>query len=147
MNSSIVGLAGFLIGLTWSQGLFAQGLQNDPTRPPTDLLPFLLRSLPGASTAPTQDPAISAPQAPRVQAVVVGKSKRFAMIDGVVVAEGSMLGQTRLEKVSPDGVSVTGEAGRQFFSITPGVQKTLVSNRKKQPEEKTFKTVPNRREP
>jgi len=90
----------------------AQGL-NDPTRPPPGWLPSDPR-------LPTSVKAAEPGGAP-VQLVLVGPTRRFAIVRGELVGDK---GSTRIVDVKRNDLVVQTDRGRETFSLFPDVQKT-----------------------
>lgn len=108
-------LAGFFLGFFPIFESVASGANvSDPTRPPAELLP------PG-SVSDRESPAS---EAPRVQSVKIGKSAKFAVIDGVVVREGEAFNQMKVVRIHHQGVELKGDSGSVSLSINPSVSKT-----------------------
>ena len=66
------------------------------------------------STPPPVDAAPSASTLipPIVRAISIGSGKPLAVLDGSVVGEGDLLGTWRIDKIDPEGVSVSGAHGQ-----------------------------------
>lgn len=71
----------------------------DPTRPP-----------PGW-TAPAQDEAPAVVQAPALQSILAGKTRRAAILDGRVYREGETVGAYKLGKITRKEVRLNGPEG------------------------------------
>lgn len=88
---------------------------RDPTVPPAEWL--------AAQPARADAGAKSAGgETARVQMIVTGKSRRFALVNGRLVKVGDAISDTRVVAVRPDRV-VT-EEGAKSLGIMPGVSKT-----------------------
>ena len=111
-----------LLALVASGGLTvasAQGLA-DPTRPPDAWLPT------DPKAAAKSDPAAPAkadePGMPPLQLLLVGKTRRYAIVRGELVGEKA--GEVRLVEVRPTDVTVQSERGREKLSLFPDVEKS-----------------------
>lgn len=86
----------------------------DPTRPPADLT---------QPSAPGQ-PGSPAPAASGLQSVILKKEGRpAALINGMVVELGGMVGEAKLVKVDEDSVVLLGPEGRETLQLTPEAEK------------------------
>lgn len=87
----------------------------DPTRPPA------------AIAAPETSPAgESAPVASGLQSIILKKEGRpAALINGVVVELGGMVGEARLVQVDEDSVILLGPQGRETLRLIPAVEKQV----------------------
>ncbi|WP_263769700.1 hypothetical protein [Propionivibrio soli] len=98
----------FALPNVWAQ----TGSMADPTRPP-------------ASVAETVESGESG--APVLQSVMIPKKGRAAaIINGQHVRLGDKFGESRLVKVSEQGVVLEGPDGAERLLLTPGVEKTYV---------------------
>ena len=89
---------------------------TDPTRPPPDM------TLP--ATAGSGD--VAAPTMSGLQSIILRKDGRpAALINGVVVQLGGMVGEARLVKVNEDSVVLLGPEGRETLQLMPGIEKKV----------------------
>lgn len=87
----------------------------DPTRPPAAI------AAPEASPAGDAVPATSG-----LQSVILKKHGRpAALINGVVVELGGMVGEARLVKVDEDAVVLLGPQGRETLRLIPAAEKQM----------------------
>lgn len=89
----------------------AQGL-SDPMRPPG----------PGGAMQP--DGAAAA--APRLQSVLLSKSRKMAVIDGQAVSLGGKVGDATVVAISETAVTLKRGDETEMLTLFPGVEKTLV---------------------
>lgn len=113
-------LAGRLLLMT--AGLAASSLSHaqtsgDPTRPS-----------PAWMALQPKPPGVAAVQveagAPGAQIVVVGPTRKFAMVDGQAVRPGETYKGSKLLGIGSNGLLWQTEGRREFTSMSPGVQKT-----------------------
>lgn len=118
-----------ILGMAASSFSFAQS--GDPTRPAPEWLALQPR-LPGATAVETDRGT------PGAQIIVVGPSRRFAMVDGQAVRPGETYRGSKLLGIGDEGVTWQTDGHREFTSMSPGVQKTDPAARQsKQPGAKT----------
>ena len=106
--------------LTWALGLpgatgMAIAADKDPTVPP----PAWLAAQPVPAGTVVQEPG--AADASRVNVVVVGKTRRLALVDGQVVQPGDMVGDTRVTAITGGKVLMVDE--EKSLGMTPNVEK------------------------
>lgn len=92
-------------------GVQAQAL-TDPTRPP------------GAATLSTG--STGEPQsepASRLQSVLLSSGRKLAIIDGVTVPLGGMVGEARLVRITETEVTLKTEDGTEVLKLFPAVEK------------------------
>jgi len=119
-----------IAGLAASAVSHAQA-SGDPTRPP----PVWLALQPKLPGAPSVEVDAGTPGA---QIVVVGPTRKFAMVDGQAVRPGETYKGSKLLAIGPDGLMWQTEGRRELTSMSPGVQKTDPAARpSKQPGAKT----------
>lgn len=91
----------------------------DPTRPP----PEWLAAQPKAAGVPGEaDPGA----APQLQSLVIGPSRRYAIIEGQLVGVGDTFKDARVVAVRPSGVVLRSERGTQTLRLYPDVEKRPV---------------------
>src|SRR5688572_16460581 len=95
-----------------------QGLA-DPTHPPAEG-PRADPKAPGPGGAKPQPRPEDV--ANPIQLVLVGKTRRYALVRGELVGEKA--GETKLIEVGPTDVTVESDRGRETLSLFPGVEKT-----------------------
>lgn len=114
-----------LTGMLVTQGVaWAQGALRDPTMPP----PGAVLATPGGDALPAE---IAAQQAaasaqPAVQMVLVGPSRKYAVIEGQMLKPGGQIDQWRLTHITAKGVVLKSDTGAQTISAYPSVQKKVV---------------------
>jgi hypothetical protein len=100
---------------------WSQGALRDPTMPP----PGAVVAAPGSdASAPGATPAEALVQ-PTVQLVLVGPSRKYAVIDGHIVKPGGQMDQWRLTQISATGVVLRSDTGLQTVSAYPAVKKSV----------------------
>lgn len=128
MNHAILPAARLLFaiaGLVISALAYAQS-SGDPTRPPPAWLALQPR-LPGAPVEVERG-------TPGAQIVIVGPSRKFAMVDGQAVYPGETYRGSKLLGIGHDGVTWQTDGHREKTSMSPAVQKTDPASRQsKQP--------------
>ena len=94
-------------------GVCAQSL-TDPTRPP------------GALTAP-QDPSAGVPddaaRGSQLQSVLLSSGRKLAVIDGVTVPLGGMVGEAKLVRITATDVTLKKGDETEVLKLFPGVDK------------------------
>jgi hypothetical protein len=95
----------------WGQPLF------DPSRPP----PALLAPPPGAAGKPA---AVESP--PQLQSLLIGPSRKYAIIDGQLVGVGDTFRDARVVEVTRTGVVLHSERGNETLNLFPNVVKRSV---------------------
>ena len=95
----------------WGQPLF------DPSRPP----PAVMAPPPGAAGKPA---AVEGP--PQLQSLLIGPSRKYAIIDGQLVGVGDTFRDARVVEVTPTGVVLNSERGTQTLNLFPNVEKRSV---------------------
>lgn len=91
-----------------------QGPLRDPTRPP-QVAPA------GSGSAAAASPG------GRIQMLLIGESRKYAVIDGVLLKPGDLHRQWRLSSINPDSVVMHGASGTQVIKANPSVVKTIRS--------------------
>ncbi len=100
-------LATALLALApWAQ---AQGLA-DPTRPPN-------------FSGLTPDGEVAAPAGPVLQSIVLSPGRRFALINGKVVAVGDRVGPATLVAIEIDSVRLREGGGTRVLKLLPDIRK------------------------
>ena len=105
-----------IVGLAASAFAHAQ-TSGDPTKPPPAWL--ALQPKPPGAAAVEVDAG-----SPGAQIVVVGPTRKFAMVDGQAVRPGETYKGSKLLVIGPDGLIWQTEGRRELTSMSPGVQKT-----------------------
>lgn len=103
------GLALAWLGMAWGDTL------SDPTRPP----PAWLAAQPGAESAAVAE----AGSASGLRMLVIGKSRKFAVIDGQVVRPGDAYNGSRVLAIKPDSVLIEGSDGPKSLKLIPEIGK------------------------
>ena len=106
-----------LVGLASQAPVLAQTLA-DPTRPPAAWLAAQSRA-PGAEM-------VAEPASPGVQIVVIGPTRRFAMINGQAVHPGESYNGSRLVAINEDGAVWRREGITEKASMNPAVSKKVM---------------------
>jgi hypothetical protein len=108
--------AAILVACAIATSAAAQGLV-DPTRPPPAFMPLDPKA-PVQSTSRKTDGLSDVP----VQLLLVGKTRRFAIINGELVGEKTP--GTKIVATKGNGLTVESERGRETLNLFPDVQKT-----------------------
>jgi hypothetical protein len=119
MNQSILPsgrLLLLIVGLATSAFTHAQ-TSGDPTKPPPAWL-ALQPKAPGAAAVEVEAGT------PGAQIVVVGPTRKFAMVDGHAVRTGETYKGSKLLVIGSDGLIWQTEGRRELTSMSPSVQKT-----------------------
>lgn len=90
----------------------------DPTRPAA----AWLAAQPRAAGAAAE--AVAEPTAPGVHIVVIGPTRKFAMVDGHAVRQGESYNGSRLAAINQDGLVWQRGGAREKSNMSPNVQKT-----------------------
>ena len=91
----------------WGQAL------SDPTRPAAAWL----------AAQPKTGGAEVVEAAPRLQSLLIGPSRRYAIIEGQLVGVGDTFKDTRVVAVRPTGVVLRSQRGTETLKIFPDVEK------------------------
>lgn len=105
-----------LLALGWFAGAAGQTL-SDPTRPPAAWLALQ----PGGGDIGDQDASSG------LRLTVVGKTKKFALIDGQVVKPGDIYNGSKVLAIKPGEVVVRDNEVSRSLKVTPGVEKKVIS--------------------
>lgn len=89
----------------------------DPTRP----APEWLAARPGAAEAAPAAPAVPSV----VQFVLIGKSRRFAFVDGQLVEQGAVHNGSKIVGIDESGVAWKGQDSSGRLSLNPAVTKRV----------------------
>ena len=98
----------------WGQGLL------DPTRPPQAWLDAQPK-VAGAAAGAELEEAV-----PQLQSLVIGPSRRYAIIEGQLVGVGDTFKDARVVAVRPTEVVLRSERGTQTLRLFPDVEKRPV---------------------
>ena len=93
----------------WGQAL------SDPTRPP----PAWIAAHPKAAGAPATEQAAAS----QLQSLLIGPSRRYAIIDGQLLGVGDRYRDARVVAVRPDGVVLRSASGTRTLKLFPDVEK------------------------
>ncbi|WP_100144290.1 hypothetical protein [Limnohabitans sp. JirII-31] len=137
---------------TWllATPLGAQPVLRDPTRP-SEISPPPVVSAP-SNGLPDGNPNgdyVLAPISPpeRLGVLLIGSSRQYAVIDGVVVKPGQSVNQWRLLSIHSQGVVMQSASGTQTLKVSPSVVKTLRSADRADQGADTRDHKPTRRSP
>ncbi len=111
---AVAALALGCFSAAWAQAL------PDPTRPPA----AWLAAQPKAAGAPSGADVESVPQ---LQSLLIGPSRRYAIIDGQLVGVGDMFNDARVVAVRSTEVVLRSERGTQTLKLFPDVEKRAVA--------------------
>jgi len=114
-----------LLALSWGASALEGESTKDPTVPPA----VWLAAQPSVPGAAPQD-AVQA--ASRVQVILVGKTRRFALVDGNVVKVGDVVNDSKVLAIKANRVVTEDES--KSLSMLPNVEKKApasVKSRKK----------------
>ena len=109
-------IAALLLGClfpAWGQPL------SDPTRPAQEWLD----AQPKVAGAP---PAFEQEAPPHLQSILIGPTRKYAIIDGRLVGVGDAFNDARVMKVSPSEVVLRSERGIQSLTLFSDVEKSPV---------------------
>jgi hypothetical protein len=109
---TIAALSLMLVSPAWGQAL------SDPTRPPQAWLAAQQKA-PGA-------PAGEQESRPLLQSLLIGPSRRYAIIDGQVLGVGDTFRDARVVAVTPAAVVLRSARGTQMLKLFPDVEKRPV---------------------
>lgn len=88
----------------------ANAQMADPTRPPPEVL--------GSAGKADADPS------PRVHSIMIGASKKYALIDGVTVKEGDRFRGMKVKRINQQSVLLSSDSGPVTLYLSPAVSKT-----------------------
>ncbi len=91
----------------------------DPTRPPAAWLAAQAKAAPGTATAGGAEPE----SAPRLQSLLIGPSRKYAIIEGQLVGVGDTFKDARVVAVRPTEVVLRSERGTETLRLFPDVEK------------------------
>ncbi len=127
----LLALAGVGVGVGLAGAARAAPL-SDPTRPASEWL-AAQPPVPGAVAAQPPVPGAVAAQdvtaAPRVRVLVIGRARKFAIIDGQVVRYGETYNGSKLVGINPDGVVMQKDGSKEKLSMHPAVEKRVKSHK------------------
>ncbi len=106
----------FTVGV--QSAAWAQGVLRDPTLPPPEVL-----SASGQGAASAGGTVQTA-----VQFVLVGPSRKYAVIDGQMLKPGAQIDQWRVANITAKGVVMQSDTGSQTISAYPSVHKKVIAN-------------------
>ncbi len=99
-----------------STGALRAETVSDPTRPPDAWLALQPQAAPtGLPTDPTDGAG--------ARVTVLGRTSRFAVVDGQVVKVGDVIRGAKVVAISAETVTLQESGGRRVLSLTPGVVK------------------------
>lgn len=98
-------------------GVAHADLLADPTRPAPEWL-AAQPPVPGGEV-------VGNSSAPRVQVIVIGRSRKFAIIDGQLIRYGDTYNGSRLAGIHPDGVVMQKDGSKEKLSMSPAVEKKV----------------------
>lgn len=99
--------------LSWGQIL------SDPTRPPQEWLAAQTQSAGNAVPETTEVPA-------HLQSLLIGRTRKYAIIDGELLSVGDTFKDNRVMAVRPDGVELRSPRGTQTLKLFSDVVKQPV---------------------
>ena len=102
-------------GVTWGQVI------TDPTRP----APAWLAAQPKAPGMP----AAETNTIPTLQLLMLGKSRKYAIIGGQMVKLGDNYNGSKLVAIRPDAVVLQSDGALQTLKIQPAIQKTVITQK------------------
>ena len=103
---------------------------EDPTRP----APAWLAAQPKAPG----EIVVEQNTEPTLQLLLIGKSRKYAIIDGQIVKHGGSYNGSRLVAIKPGGVVLQSEEGAKILKMHPTIEKTIITNK---PGQKTGQQV------
>ncbi len=127
----LLALAGVGVGVGLAGAARAAPL-SDPTRPASEWL-AAQSPVPGAVAAQPPVPGAVAAEAvaaaPVVRVLVIGRARKFAIIDGQVVRYGETYNGSKLVGINPDGVVMQKDGSKEKLSMHPAVEKRVKSHK------------------
>lgn len=140
-----------LIVTTWlslsATSIGAQSALHDPTRPPdkTSLGRSVAPAIGTINEAVNNDESKPTPES--IQMLVIGRQRKFALIDGVLVKPGESLNQWQLVSISRQSVVMRNAAVTQEISISPSVVKTVHTPNRQSSNHAPIVNQPSRNSP
>lgn len=110
-----------MVALCLQSVAWSQGALRDPTLPP----PGAVVAAPGADVPTAGVTPAEAVAQPTVQMVLVGPSRKYAVIDGQIVKPGGQMDQWRLTQITAAGVVLRSDTGLHTVSAYPAVKKSV----------------------
>jgi len=124
------------LGMAACSAAWGQAL-SDPTRPPPAWIAAQAKKTDGSLDASAAlagaPPGVSAAgvaegeAAPRLQSLLIGPSRKYAIINGQLVSVGETYKDAKLVEVRPNEVVLHSEHGRQTLKLFPDVEKRPVA--------------------
>lgn len=111
---SVQSVVGILVAASacCTQAQDIQGPLRDPTRPP----------ITGAIGRTGTD--TDASSSGRIQMLLIGESRKYAVVDGVLLRQGDLHHQWRLSAINPESVVMRHASDTRVIKISPSVVKT-----------------------
>jgi hypothetical protein len=94
---------------------------TDPTAPPAEFVSLDSGSSPQSESTTPETPAF------RVQAVMISKESRRAVINGQSFQQGDRIGQMKIIRIDHERILLQGESGKQTLLVNPAVSKIPAS--------------------
>jgi hypothetical protein len=94
---------------------------TDPTAPPAEFVNLDNGSSPRPESTTPKTTSF------RVQAVMIGRESRRAVINGQSVQQGDRIGQMKIIRIDHEKIVLQGESGMQTLLVNPAVSKTPAS--------------------
>ena len=104
------------VGLTVPGPAQAEGM-SDPTRPAAAWLAAQQPHAPGAEVV------VAEPATPGIHIVVIGRTRKFAMVNGQAIRPGETYNGSRLVGVNDDGAVWQRDGRQEKTSMSPDVEK------------------------
>ena len=106
--------------MLWCGALWSQ-VMEDPTRP----APAWLAAQPKAPGEIVVEPNSE----PSLQLLLIGKSRKYAIIDGQIVKPGGSYNGSRLVAIKPDLVVLQSDDALQTLKMHPAIEKTIITHK------------------
>jgi len=127
--------------------LWAQGTLHDPTRPPSNVSASVAAAMAAVPEGSSLNAEAQKPSGERIQMLLIGRHRSFAMIDGVVVKLGESLNQWQLVSIDRQSVVMRNAAVTEEISINPSVVKTARSTNRSGNSIDSIDNKPSRKSP
>lgn len=118
----------FMLAVALAQGAaWGQSALRDPTFPPHGAVLAVPNTASGLTTSGTVLEHGAAIAPPVVQVMLVGPSRKHAVIDGHLLKPGEHIDQWRLTQITANGVIMQSAMGTQKISAYPLVKKNVIA--------------------
>ena len=108
------------LAMLWCEGVLSQGLA-DPTRPAPTWL--------AAQPKVTGEIVLEKNAVPSVQMLLIGKSRKYAIIDGQIIKPGGNYNGSRVVAIKSGLVVLQGDDALQTLKMHPTIEKTIITHK------------------